>query len=59
MKVIFFQNLRVIIRKIEIGYIFSKFLEDKMEKKMNLNKGRKEKTITRMTNWKNGIRGQE
>ena len=30
-----------------------------MEKKMNLNKGRKEKTITRMTNWKNGIRGQE
>lgn len=58
MKVIFFQNLRVIIR-IEIGYIFSKFLEDKMEKKMNLNKGRKEKIITRMKNWKNGIRGQE
>lgn len=58
MKVIFFQNLRVIIRRIEIGYIFSKFLEDKMEKKMNVNKGRKEK-ITRMKNWKNGIRGQE
>lgn len=58
MKVIFFQNLRVIIRRIEIGYIFSKFLEDKMEKKMSVNKGRKEK-ITRMKNWKNGISGQE